>query len=200
LFIGLPATVGLVFVREPLTRVIFERGAFTPSDTARVAWVLVGYASAVWAYSMTHVLTRACYAKQDSTTPLKISLANVALNLTLNLILIWPMGVAGLAWSTAICAALQTAALLVAVRRHVDTPVDASVLAGWWQTAGLSLVMGAALWTTMRWIDPTHGSLWSTAGALALLVVIGGGVYLGGALLFRMDELKWLLQRNASAG
>ena len=64
-----------MLVRVPLARVIYEHNKFTTADALRVATILIGYASAVWAYSMTHVITRAYYAVKDSKTPLKISLA-----------------------------------------------------------------------------------------------------------------------------
>ena len=92
IFLGLPAGVGLILVREPLIRLLFERGVFTSEDTIRVAHILIGYAISVWAYSLIHVLTRAYYAHKDSLTPLKISVSMVALNLVLNLTLIWPLG------------------------------------------------------------------------------------------------------------
>ncbi|HEX7011009.1 MAG TPA: murein biosynthesis integral membrane protein MurJ, partial [Phycisphaeraceae bacterium] len=43
-FIGLPASVGLILVRVPLARVVFERQAFTLQDSLAVATILAGYA------------------------------------------------------------------------------------------------------------------------------------------------------------
>ena len=93
--------------------------------------MLTGYAAGLWAYTLTHVLTRAFYALDDAKTPLRVSLALVGFNLTLNLTLVWPLGVAGLAWSTAISAALQVALLLALLRRRVVRPVDRAVLTSW---------------------------------------------------------------------
>ena len=119
LFIGVPASVGLVLVRVPLTRVFFEWNAFTVEDAQRAAGVLLAYGSAVWAYSLTHVTTKAFYALEDAATPLKVSLGMVVLNLGLNLTLIWPLGVAGLAWSTAGSAVLQTLVLVTLLQRRM---------------------------------------------------------------------------------
>ena len=109
-FIGLPASAGLVLVRTSLAAAVFEGGRFSPDDTARVGRILLGYAPAVWAYSMVHVLTRGFYARGNSVTPVRIAIGVVALNLALNCTLIWtPLREAGLAWSTAVCAMIQAA-------------------------------------------------------------------------------------------
>lgn len=195
-FIGLPASIGLILVRVPLTRVFFERGAFTTDAALRSAGALAGYASAVWAYSMTHVMTKAFYAADDAMTPLKVSAGMVALNLTLNLLLIWPLGAAGLAWSTAISATLQVGLLLLLLRRHVHRPVDAAVVAGWLRVLGLSMLMGAAVWAVIRAFDVEAMGTRGCLGVLGLCVAVGGVVFLGGAWLARLPETRWLRRRG----
>lgn len=196
MFIGLPASVGLILLRQPLTRLIFERGEFDPQATARVAAILAGYAAAVWAYSMTHVLTRAFYARKDATTPVKFSAAIVGLNLVLNLTLIWPLGAPGLAWSTAISAAVQVLCLLWAVRRHVAEPVTREVLISWARTAALTLVMAAALLPVLWYAEPTALSDTRNAALLALAVLAGLLIVLGGAWATGAPELHWLGRRR----
>jgi putative peptidoglycan lipid II flippase len=197
MFIGLPASVGLILVRIPLTRLIFQYGKFDLEDATRVATILAGYATAIWAYSATHVLTRGFYALKDASTPLRITVVNVLLNLTLNLILIWYMGVAGLAWSTAICAIWQTFLLIRAIRRYVKLPLDDAVLWSWFRTAVLSVIMGIVLYPMVQMTDLTALSRRESAGMLLLLVGVGGGVYLLGARILRAPELGWLLKRSA---
>ena len=106
-FVGLPASVGLFMVRLPLCRVVFEGREFTLADSRRCAMIVAAYAPAIWAYSMTHVLTRAFYAVKNSKTPMIASVAMVALNFLLNITLVWFLGAAGLALATAICAIIQ---------------------------------------------------------------------------------------------
>ncbi|MEM8781479.1 MAG: murein biosynthesis integral membrane protein MurJ [Planctomycetota bacterium] len=196
-FIGLPAAVGLVLVREPLVRVVFERGAFGRGDAAAVAWVLLGYGSAIWAYSLTHVLTRAFYARDDAVTPLFVALGMVAVNLTLNLTLIWPLGAAGLAWSTAISATAQCLVLVTLLSKHADEPLGRGVLAAGSKAAAAAVLMAAAL-LAVRSMNP--GEILSWSGALALLAVMvptGAAVYLAVAMGLRCGELRWLVTRGA---
>ncbi len=191
-FIGLPASVGLILVRVPLTRVIFEHGRFDLQDSLRVAVILAGYASAVWAYSMTHILTRTFYAAGDSKTPLRVSVTMVLFNLALNLTLIWPLGAAGLAWSTAISAVAQVLILLLLVRKHAGPPVDASVLKGWARTAALTIVMAGALGPMlMRY--PAQDQTWSGCVLLlSVMVIVGAAIIVTGGWLTGAEELRWL--------
>lgn len=200
MFIGLPAGVGLILLRVPLTRLVYERGAFTPEDTQRVAMIVAAYSSSIWAYSMTHVLTRGFYALKDSRTPLRISMAMMALNFLLNVTLIWPLGVVGLAFSSATTAVGQVVLLLLAVRRRVDRPVDAYVLRGWGMTAALTAVMAAALLAiTLGVVDLARTPMWTTAAWLAGLVALGGLIIFGGAWLIGAEELQWLRRRRGRA-
>lgn len=196
-FIGLPASVGLLLVRVPLVRLAYERGQFNTSDSLHVAAILVGYAPAIWAYSMNHVITRGFYAFKDSRTPLRISLLMVALNLIGNLTLVWPLGAAGLAWSTAGCAMLQNVLLLRAMKRFVDRPVDRSVWSAWGRVMVLTLIMAAPLAAMTWYFDPATLSRTHSAMLLAGMLAVGGGVILGGGWLMKLEELKWLLGRRA---
>jgi len=195
-FIGLPATVGLLLVRVPLARVIYERGAFEASDSMRVATILAGYASSVWAYSMMHTITRAFYALKDSTTPLKISTAMVSLNLCLNLTLIWPLGAAGLAWSTAISAAGQVVLLLIFIRKRAPRPIDAGVRRSWARSLAASVLMAALLAPVLWLVDLQNASLLTCLGALTGMVLAGAGIVLGFCALTGAEELGWLRRRS----
>lgn len=197
MFIGLPATVGLILLREPLVRLIFERKQFTAEDTTRVATILAAYATAVWAYSMSHVLQRAFYALKDAKTPLRISLYMVAMNVCLNLTLVWWLGATALALSTALCAMVQVACMLVAIRKRVPNPVDAGVLSGWGQTAVLTAVMAGIIWPTLLAVDHPGLGWVPTAGLVGGLLLVSFVVVFGGAKLWRLDEMGWMLSRSA---
>lgn len=194
-FIGLPASVGLIAVGLPLVRVIFERGQFTASDSQIVSFILIGYAPAIWAYSMNHVLTRAFYALGDTRSPLYLSTAFVLLNFMLNLTFVWFLGPAGFAWATAICAMVQCAAMIAVVRHYVDKPVDRAVLWSWGKCLLASAVMTAALVYYTQSYDVmgmtlTHAGLFLAGG-----VGFGGAIFTAAALAMRMEEPRWLLRR-----
>ncbi|MFK7788192.1 MAG: murein biosynthesis integral membrane protein MurJ [Phycisphaeraceae bacterium] len=196
IFVALPATAGLMLVRVPLARTVFEHGSFTTEDALRVSVILAGYASSVWAYSMSHTLTRAFYALKDAKTPLKISGAMVLLNLTLNLSLIWSLGAAGLAWSTAISAALQVVLLVLLLRKRVDRPIDDSVINSWTRTMIATTAMAAVLFSISFFINPIELSWTKSAALLVGMVLLGMAVFFTIAKLTKAEELNWLRKRS----
>ncbi|MBG81478.1 MAG: murein biosynthesis integral membrane protein MurJ [Phycisphaerae bacterium] len=199
LFIGIPASLGLMVVASPLTATILQGGLFNMDDTQRVAFVLLGYASCVWAYSLIQVMTRAFYAVGDTMTPVKIAVSVVGLNLVLNLVLIWtPLKEAGLAWSTAICATLQAGILLRLLRRHVDVPLNKDTIRSIMQTVLLTILM-VALLTALQLVLPEGEGWFIQVRNLAALVVAGTLIVGGGSRLLRMPELRWAMGGRASS-
>jgi putative peptidoglycan lipid II flippase len=192
-FIGLPAGVGLMIVRHPITEVILQGGQFQQSDTDRVAFVLLGYAASVWAYALVQVLTRAFYARDEVMTPVRLAMAMVVLNLALNLTLIWtPLREAGLAWSTAICAAIQAVIMAAILHRRGVGLTQESVIASLGRTIVLTAVMAIGLVVVSASMPVSTG--WSGAAVeLAVLTIVGTAIYGGGAVLIRMPEWRWAL-------
>lgn len=210
MFIGLPASVGLVLTRHELIAVLFggtsdrSTHGFSPEGLDRAAAVLAGFATAVWAYSVNHTLTRAFYAKGDTTTPMRIAMAAVALNLGLNLTLIWSLREAGLAWATAISAVLQTFALFVSLgRRHGVHPLDRSTVAALFRIVALTGLMAAAVVGASHLLpaaaapgSPPGTGLWTIQLLrLGVLCTVGAGVFAAAAWLLRVPEIRWLMER-----
>lgn len=77
---GLPATIALYILAMPLIQVIFQRGAFTFSDTQMTAMALQAMSFGVIAFMLIKVLAPGFYAKQDTKTPVKIGLVTVVAN------------------------------------------------------------------------------------------------------------------------
>ncbi len=193
LFIAVPASVGLLLVREDLTRVLFGGASgFSDDGLSRSASVLLGYAVGVWAYSLNHVLVRAFYAKGDTKTPMRIALAAVGLNLVLNLVLIWPFREAGLAWSTAASQILQVVVLGSVLRRRGERV---------WPSGRLRVTLGstaamAFIVFGVGWIIPEPATWTDSLIRLTTMTGIGVGLYLLIARMTRSPELDALLRRG----
>jgi putative peptidoglycan lipid II flippase len=196
LFIGLPASIGLILVRHDLTAVLFSggRGGFGPDDLARSAAVLLGYAPAVWAYSLNHVYTRAFYAGGDTATPVKIAAAALGINLLLNVVLIWHFREAGLAWATSIAALTQCGLLAFILRRRLGAPLlDTASRSAFAQVLTATIIMAAAV-VLVLWITPPVVAWCGHARDLALAAATGATVYLAAAAMMRSEELRALLK------
>lgn len=204
-FIGLPASLGIALVRAPFVTVVYQGFAFDASDVDRVAFVLLGYSVAIWSYSLNHVLVRGFYARREAMTPVRIAMAMVGLNLVLNLTLVFgtSLGVAGLAWSTAVCAILQSLILGRVLSSRVGRLFDGDAVRSVMRTVACTLVMLLAVAAAM-WFVPFDGlGLGTWAGAaveLGVLAAVGGVVFSSAARLLRMPELRWALGREVRSG
>lgn len=194
--IALPASIGLMLVSGDLTRTLFGGwGAFSEEGSRRAAAALMGYASCVWAYACNQVLSRAFYAMGDTRTPAFVSLFALAINLVLNLSLIWLLREAGLAWATAIAAGLQTAILLVLLSKRHGIRLAKPAWQRGWKALPCAIIMAAAVGLVlMLW--PAAGSWSAYALRLAICVVVGGLAYGAAAWALGYRELSRVLQRK----
>jgi putative peptidoglycan lipid II flippase len=142
------------------------------------------------------VLTRAFYAKGDLSTPVRLAVSMVALNLVLNLVLIWtPLKEAGLAWSTAFCGAVQALVLWRLLHRHHGGLLQRKVLSSAMRSVLATAIMAGAILVLLFVFGPA--TTW-TASLVHLLsaVGVGGAVYVGCAAAAGMPELRWALGRK----
>lgn len=115
----LPALAGLLILGTPILTVLFERGAFTATDTGRAYAALAGYLSGLWAYALVYLLSRAWFALGRPLLPVLAGAGALAVNIGLNLWWVQIWGTFGLALATG--AAGWVNAVLLAVplwRRH----------------------------------------------------------------------------------
>jgi putative peptidoglycan lipid II flippase len=129
---------------HPIIRVIFERRAFLPSDTAATAAALQFYAVGLLGYSIVRIASPTFYALGDSRTPVQISMVSVVVNAVLNVVLARVLGYRGLALGTSIAALFNAAGLLWLLHKRLDGLDDRRVLSSLARIAVASLLMGIA--------------------------------------------------------
>jgi len=194
--IGVPASIALMVLAQPIARCLFERGEFGPAATLRTAQIIAAYGSGVWAYCGLLIIQRACYAIGDRDTPLKVGMLVIAINITLNLSLIWIVGERGLAFSTAACAVLQLGILISTIQRRLGQLDWPPLLTCMGKTLLASGVMAGTGILSVTFC----GTQQSLSGKFAGLVIpcsIAGLVFLIAAWYLQIDEL-WILFRRRS--
>ncbi len=83
-YITVPATVGLVILRVPIIRVLFEHGKFVASSTDLTARALLYYALGLPAFAAIKLIVPAFYSTQDTRTPVKVAAYALVVNFVLN--------------------------------------------------------------------------------------------------------------------
>jgi len=198
LFLGVPASVGLSLVASPLATVVYLGGAFDAEASQRVTRVLLGYAPGVWAFGLTHVLTRGFYARGDTRTPMRYALVSIVCNVVLSLSLIWWLREAALAWATTLCGIGQAAALMRAERTANGSGWAVGLPGSLGRTLIAALVMaGVALTMDRQLFSPEPSAVWGVEfRRLVVLVGVGAATFGGLSLLTNRAELRWLLGRE----
>ena len=119
LLVNVPAAFGLAILAEPITRVLFQRGAFTAADTAIMAPVLGASALALPFLAFVSLTLRAFYAFKDTRTPVRVAFLSFLVNIGASLLLMRWLGVAGLAAGSTLAVVVQAVCLQVKLaRRH----------------------------------------------------------------------------------
>jgi putative peptidoglycan lipid II flippase len=179
LLLMLPATVGLMALREPLVQLLFEHGRFGGADTARTALVFLAYAPQLPFTALDQLLIVAFYARKDTRTPVLVGVGTVLLYLASALALIGPLGVAGLALANAIQNSAHGIILLVLLERAGSGILDRAFVAWTARVAVAAAAMGLLLWLATSWTIASISGIMLLAGLLVSSGVVGGLVYLG---------------------
>ena len=171
ILLALPAAVGLMLLRTPIIRMLYEGGEFTAHSTALAAWALLWYAAGLVGHSLVEILSRSFYALHDTKTPVGVGVAAMTLNVIFSFSfpglftrLGWmPHG--GLALANALATTLEAAVLLVLMRRRLGG-LGQRVGQAAGQAALAAGGMAAALWAWLTW-GPA-GAAVSALGGVAL--------------------------------
>jgi len=199
LFIALPAGVGLMLLGRPAVELLFERGRFAPPMTARTAACVLAYSSALWAYCAQHVLVRAFYSLKLYATPARVAGAMVAVNLALNLVLVWPLGEAGLAAATAVSASMQTVVLARLLHGRIALPRLDRLAVEIGRTGIATAGMAAICWGVLQSLPQSAGL--SVRVARVLLPAVAGVVtYIGLAAVLCSRELRHVMDQLRRSG
>ena len=185
LFLTLPAAVALFIIPEPIIRVIYERGAFDPSVTPVVASVLGFYALGLPAFVMIKVFSPGYFAREDTKTPMKATLASAGANIVLSLILFWLIAERGIALATTLAGWLNAGLLFAGLYRKGQWQIDRELLKRTALVLVCSLLMGGVLIVEMielgDWLQPSS-ALTTQILAIGILVASAMAIYFALAL------------------
>jgi len=193
LLMAVPASVGLIILREPLISFLYQRGEFDSRDVQLVAWALLWFAAGLVGHSIMEVLTRAFYAQQDTKTPVIIGTIAMGLNVLFSILFSrwfaqigwFPLG--GLALANSLATALEATALFIFIRKRLNGIEGKSIADGAWRVALSALGMGIGLWWWIRNAGSQTRWLVALGG-----VVIGGIIYLASVTILKVPEIKLL--------
>ncbi|RIL05722.1 MAG: murein biosynthesis integral membrane protein MurJ [Proteobacteria bacterium] len=90
-FIIIPCAAFLFCCAEPLAKLIFERGEFSPYSSSMTALAVQGYCLGLWAISCHAMLVRVFIARKDTVTPVLTGILSLLVNLVVSLACMGPV-------------------------------------------------------------------------------------------------------------
>jgi len=194
IFITLPISVGMIVLRFPLIRVLFQHGQFSVDDTLTMAIPLFYFSLGISSQAVIQILPRAFYALQDTWTPVILGIIAMVVNILAMYILIGPLAHGGLAFATTIAAFVNMLLLFYLLRKRLGKMDGWAMF--WTSTKSLvaSILMAVVIWVWSEWLTPLAGV--RTFGSLLVLVtgtLIGVIIFTGMAKLLKMDEYRQVM-------
>ena len=193
LFITIPATVGLIILREPIINTLWERGEFLASTTDGTAIALLYYSIGLCAYSGIKIIAPAFYSLQDTKTPAKIGIYSMILNTVLNLLLMGPLQHGGLALATSIAALFNVALLIYYLRKRLGLMGGRKILRSTLKMALAALAMGIITYLGRENFFYNSDPLLIRLFVLTACISIGMLVYALLSHFMRNEEWRFLL-------
>ncbi len=188
--ITVPFTFGAMAFAGDVIQVLFERGAFDTVATSVTSRAFRFYALTLFFGGICQILTYLFYSMKDMSSGVICSSIAVAVNIGLNLLLIGPMGVAGLALATGVAQAVNAALLLYFCRRRHPQIRPIRSAKKLLQIAVFSLV--AVLLARLFYVYLAPAISIARMVRLGLAVIVACGVYLLFLYIARFEELTLL--------
>jgi putative peptidoglycan lipid II flippase len=186
-FVMLPSTVFLTVLAEPIVRLMFQRGEFDRYSTVQTSTALLFFSLGLVFFGTTKILAAAFHSLKDTRTPVRAALVSLCVNAVLNLALMFPMKLAGIALASSVASYVNGAFMsrLLEKRLGKFEPgygvfVRKALVAAFVQAAGVM-----AAWQGLSAVPEL----------IRLIIVIGLGavVYFGCALVLGIDQARKLV-------
>lgn len=202
-FINLIASILLFILAEPIVRLLFERGRFTPHSTAEVSFAVMCLVPGLVAFSCTNILARAFYALSDITTPMRISIFCLAINLIFTVLFLFRFGLGSGAMGLA--NTLSSACNVALLGTFLGKKLKTLELTEFYQAIP-RVLFAAACAAAVAWFARNywtahlgHANFALKAGEVFVPMSLAGALYFGISLVLRVpsahDIINLVLRR-----
>lgn len=195
LFVLVPAAAAVLVLSEPMIRLVYQRGEFTPEQTSLVATALFWFAFSLPTNGLYLLQTRTFFSLQRPWMATGLAGLDLAVSTLAALLLYKPFGTGGIVAGTGIGTTAAVVAQAVVLRREFDGLELRRLL-----DTGVRIALAAAALAAVSfgvW-DVLDGALGRGLGgqivSLGTALGAGGLVYLGAARLMRIAELEQIMR------
>jgi putative peptidoglycan lipid II flippase len=192
-FLLIPASVVSAVLAEPITRLVYQRGAFEPFQTPVVAGALAAFSAGLFFNGMMLLLNRGFFSLQSNWIPTAVALGNLGLNAVLDTAF-YRFGTWGIPLATSVVNVAGSVVLIVLMRRRLGRLGFREIADSLLRIVIASAVLAGVAYGSWYGLDRALGrsfvgQLVSVGGALA----VGVAVYLLSCRALKVRELGALL-------
>ena len=186
----IPAAAMTMVLATPITRLIYQRGAFTAHSTHIVSIALFWFAVSMPFAGVNLLLTRTFFAVKRPWIPTSLAGVNMIVDIVVSLALYQPFGIAGLVIGTAsanaVMTALQVWRLRIGLNGRLEGGLTLMITA---RILAASLMMAAAAYAIWYVLDAFLGrSLPGQVVSVGVAVAAAGALYAKTVLTMRIPE------------
>jgi putative peptidoglycan lipid II flippase len=195
LFVLIPAAAAVLVLSEPMIRLVYQRGEFTPAETTLVATALFWFAFSLPTNGIYLLQTRTFFSLQRPWMATSLAGLDLAVSALAALVLYKPFGVGGIVAGTGIGTTAAVVAQAAILRREFGGLELARLL-----STGIRITLAAAALAAVSFgvwdaLDSVLGrGLLGQLVSLGLGLGLGALTYLGLAKLLRIAELEQILR------
>ena len=192
-WMALPVSVVIFFTRGYVVHFISNGGV------PLIAGILGCLVVAILFRTIYHMAARAFYARQDTKTPLYISIFSITLNIILAIVLsmVLKMGAYGLAWAQSTVAVLEVVVLLAVMNRQMPKLFDMTFVRAIFKMIIAGTITGvvcyiAVLIMPFRYHDD---SFFSAFPKFVIISLVSFGTYAAASKWLKLPEIDPILAR-----
>ena len=194
-----PIAIFVCLLREPIIRILFQRGHFDTLATHGVADILQWYALAFLPAGILYMLTNLTFAFRKQWIIAGLSLIGLCLTLPLELFLSRWFGPSGIAMASPVVSLLMVALLIFYLRRWLQIPPFLPEV-GWWAKIILASTLTIGFFFVSMELFPFSGrNFLSSIFLLLLNGVLGTLVFYCTLYLSGESEIHRLTKKSVSS-
>ncbi|HZS48627.1 MAG TPA: lipid II flippase MurJ [Blastocatellia bacterium] len=185
LFLVMPATLGLIILREPLIRLMLQHGSFKPETTAAVSHLLLYFAPVSILWAMWLCLGRPLIALQRASSVMRIEVVMTVLSIGLNYLLRPWLGLEGLVLSTILAMSFTVVGFLYVIQKEIKVLSIRTTIVIVLRTGAAALIMTAVCIIVKQVL--VAGSV-ADIFVIGIVSTLGVIVYLFSSRLLHVEE------------
>jgi putative peptidoglycan lipid II flippase len=198
IFVNLLASVLLFTLAEPIIRLLFQRGKFDAHSTEAVSFALVCLVPGLISFSLVNIFVRAFYAVTDITTPMRISVICLTLNLILTAVFLFVLhlGPGALGLANSVSSLCNLVLLIYTLRKKMGT-LEMSETVGQLPRVALAGLIAALLsWGGRLWWEShlSHATLPLKLGEVFVPMIAATVVYFALGLWLKIPSAGEMLR------